>query len=564
MRLKQLIWGCVSLGMVVLLASAPAHGYSKYLPATAPSPPLPYVADTDYYSGPASVQMALNSCPDTTARNYVPQSTIYSVITAHNSEVGWYCDPNGVEAALEKDFAYSSCGTWSDVSSTVQNDALVSMLYWIDRREYLAAASIGSSEHWVAVAGFAIDGASAPPSSGTVVLQWICLHDPIASTPSSCMVSGSTWLTDPFYWGTPHNRPGSSWDNKYIAVVEPPGADVQVISEEPLREGQILDQEVVAEIFLETLYSMRRTKGCPSQILFQYPLNELKLHTPLLVDAGGYQYYWIPTEHPSQLAAVVNAYDGSIEEIRAFEQEQRYILDPNRISAIFEEAISRHIPSLLAISHPQLVHRPALSQIGRTAPIWEALAIFEDTKGEVQELPLHLSIAGETIRRAELPETRCVDFDDSPLGTVYKVGDTFKDSAVSISVLLPQWTSAGYAEVGSAGLAGALGQEILVNNVDLGFDFGKTLSGLSLNFGEYGGSLHIAVNGDSLTFADFQEIDGAEIGGVRVSVSNGYGDDKGQLKLSGTMKQFRFGREESWCSLVIGGQELWIDHVCPY
>ena len=68
----------------------------------------------------------------------------------------------------------------------------------------------------------------------------------------------------------------------------------------------------------------------------------------------------------------------------------------------------------------------------------------------------------------------------------------------------------------------------------------------------------------SHTAADFQETDGAEIGGVRVYVSNGSGDDKGQLKLFGTMKQFRFGREESWCSLVIGGQKLWIDHVCPY
>jgi len=68
----------------------------------------------------------------------------------------------------------------------------------------------------------------------------------------------------------------------------------------------------------------------------------------------------------------------------------------------------------------------------------------------------------------------------------------------------------------------------------------------------------------SHTAAGFQEIDGAEIGGVRVSVNKGPSDDKGRLELSGTMKQFRFGREESWCSLVIGGQKLWIDHVCPY
>ena len=56
----------------------------------------------------------------------------------------------------------------------------------------------------------------------------------------------------------------------------------------------------------------------------------------------------------------------------------------------------------------------------------------------------------------------------------------------------------------------------------------------------------------SHTFAGFQEIDGAEIDGVRVSVNKGPSDDKGRLELSGTMKQFRLGRRESWYLLVVG------------
>jgi rhodanese-related sulfurtransferase len=151
----------------------------------------------------------------------------------------------------------------------------------------------------------------------------------------------------------------------------------------------------------------------------------------------------------------------------------------------------------------------------------------------------------------------CVDFEDPLLGTRFNVGDVFTDSGATITVQSFQWsnskwTTGGYAVIEKDGLAGGSGQEIWVNNVNLDFDFGSPCSGISLLFGEYGGNLNIEINGDFRNFQDFVDINGLNIGGVNVVVVNGFGDDKGGLKLSGTIK-----------SLVIGGQELCIDNVCP-
>jgi len=151
----------------------------------------------------------------------------------------------------------------------------------------------------------------------------------------------------------------------------------------------------------------------------------------------------------------------------------------------------------------------------------------------------------------------CVDFEDPLLGTTFYVGDIFTDSGATITVQSFQWsnskwTTDGYAVIENDGLAGGSGQEIWVNNVNLDFDFGSPCSGISLLFGEYGGNLNIEINGDFRNFEDFVDINGATIGGVNVVVVNGFGNDKGSLKLSGTIN-----------SLVIGGQELCIDDVCP-
>ncbi len=150
----------------------------------------------------------------------------------------------------------------------------------------------------------------------------------------------------------------------------------------------------------------------------------------------------------------------------------------------------------------------------------------------------------------------CIDFEQQTLATVYNVSDVFTDEGVQISLRQfdwgnNNWTTGGHATIENSLYAGYTGQEIGVNNINLEFDFGGTLNGLSLYFGEYGGNLNIRVNGVFQNFDNFATINGTTIGGATVAVINGNGNDKGFLELSGTIDSFE-----------IGGQELWIDHVC--
>jgi hypothetical protein len=160
----------------------------------------------------------------------------------------------------------------------------------------------------------------------------------------------------------------------------------------------------------------------------------------------------------------------------------------------------------------------------------------------------------------------CIDFESLLLDKIYHVGDTFTDSGVTVEVLSFQWgsgswTSSGYARVVDDSYAGISGNEINTNNVNLGFAFSSQLKGLSLNYGEYGGNLNIQINGEFKNFQNFDDINGSTIGGVSISIINGFGNDKGRLILSGEMNTFSFQEKEF--TFLIGGQELWIDHVCP-
>jgi LysM repeat protein len=150
----------------------------------------------------------------------------------------------------------------------------------------------------------------------------------------------------------------------------------------------------------------------------------------------------------------------------------------------------------------------------------------------------------------------CAEFEDLKSGTAYKVGETFLSSGIHITIEPFVWgsgtpTSSGLAYVTDGKTAGGFGMEIQVNNITLTFNFPAPLSGLSLLFGEYGGNLNIDINGDFRNFENLADINQRDIGGAKISVLQGFGNDAGYLQLSGAIK-----------SLAIGGQELWIDNVC--
>lgn len=149
-----------------------------------------------------------------------------------------------------------------------------------------------------------------------------------------------------------------------------------------------------------------------------------------------------------------------------------------------------------------------------------------------------------------------LDLEDLTVGTQYNVGDTLTTGGVLVTA--EDFTFAGgvtfnlgFAEVQDniASLSGGTDNELEVNNILLDFAIAPTTS-LSLNFGEFGGNLNLRINGAFTNFENFSSLNGASLGGVGIAVTNGFGDDRGVLSLSGSITDF-----------AIGGQELWIDNV---
>jgi hypothetical protein len=158
----------------------------------------------------------------------------------------------------------------------------------------------------------------------------------------------------------------------------------------------------------------------------------------------------------------------------------------------------------------------------------------------------------------EHPETSCAEFETLALGTTYTMGDIFSDGGIEFNVAVFTWgdgspATSGFVEVSNQGDAGGSGQELTINNVNLIMDFGGPVDGLSLRFGEYGGNLNININGDFQNFDLMSDLNGlTPIGGVDVNVTGGLGNDTGVLELAGNVTFFS-----------IGGQEFFIDEVCP-
>ena len=153
----------------------------------------------------------------------------------------------------------------------------------------------------------------------------------------------------------------------------------------------------------------------------------------------------------------------------------------------------------------------------------------------------------------------CLKYSDLSPGTVYPVGSTFSTSSTSVKVEQFQWgngtwTSTGFAKVDNRNRAAGSGNDVNTNNANLNFQFDYPLKKITLRFGEYGGNNNIKVNNDFRNVANLNSLGGATIGGVQVTVAATPlgGNWLGDLTLEGTIHAFS-----------IGGQELWVDDVCP-
>jgi hypothetical protein len=214
-----------------------------------------------------------------------------------------------------------------------------------------------------------------------------------------------------------------------------------------------------------------------------------------------------------------------------------------------------HDSTITPISNPE-GHLTIYSLLYEADPVARRVEITNQfgTQNLTVYGPVKLAVPTQKVEAgSHLP---CVFFEGLTYDTYYYVTDTFTCSGATMTVKQFEytggpWTSDGHAWVDNVQKAGGSGLDINCNNVNINFDFGSPLNGLALLYGEYGGNLNIDINGTFQNFEDMADIDGLTIGGVDVLVTD-LGGGLGKLELDGVINSFD-----------IGGQELWVDDVCP-
>jgi len=149
----------------------------------------------------------------------------------------------------------------------------------------------------------------------------------------------------------------------------------------------------------------------------------------------------------------------------------------------------------------------------------------------------------------------CVDFEDLPYPHSYSYGQFFVDSGAIIELGEFFWdpvgsTIGGSCNVDNRQISGGTGQDVNSNNINLDFDFGAMYGRLDLLYANLGGNVNVRVNGALANVANMTDLHLTTLGGASIVVQPSSGSS-GQLIVTGIISTF-----------AVGGQELWIDHVC--
>ncbi len=148
-------------------------------------------------------------------------------------------------------------------------------------------------------------------------------------------------------------------------------------------------------------------------------------------------------------------------------------------------------------------------------------------------------------------------YEDLPLGATFAAGDGTASDGVPIDFGCFEYASGTITCNGSAEIKSEIPgcnsrNRLELMNLSAKFDYAGSI-GSQIDpifaFGEYGGNINLAVNGDFRNFANMLDIDGIPIGGCVAKVlSGGTGGDCGRIQFIGTVDV-----------LTVGGQEFWWD-----
>ena len=159
----------------------------------------------------------------------------------------------------------------------------------------------------------------------------------------------------------------------------------------------------------------------------------------------------------------------------------------------------------------------------------------------------------------------CIDFENLTLGDEFgdginPVGFVFYDEDdVPVSVEYFEWQSGGTYGTASVDWTFdgfGFGKIMRLNNINLGFDFtglGFPVHEVTFEYADLGGFENLSVNGSAMYVGELKTAPDPPGVQLIVNTSPMPGGEMGTATLKGVIE-----------SLMVGGQEFWLDHVCFY
>jgi len=356
--------------------------YSKDLSVNVPL----YGQDQCVYCGAASGQMIRNGYPNPADRLFYTQLNIWNTIQVCNSTdptdvgQGWATDPHGLRDCLQS--LNNPAGVhWTEFADASSNAVLFDMLFWMNIREYPSAVLINQGGHWVVVVGFVSD--VEPVAGSAPTLQSINYYDPEPhNVGTDTTMTGAQWFAGPWNGGIIY---AGTWQNQYVAVVEPPIEKGKIKVEEVKRTGkELLSAAQAVKYTKQWIAEMKLAKQSKYNLLGRKDVDNLK---PMLVReemTGGQEknvphYYIVPFGFKSEFGerkvrmaracVLVNAYTGKLEEVTVFGKPVRY-LPKEEVLEIVTAAMHMKQGSLRD-AEVTLMFQPSDITHVRTWPFWQ-------------------------------------------------------------------------------------------------------------------------------------------------------------------------------------------------
>jgi hypothetical protein len=340
---------CLLIMILLVFIGLTAPVFSQYIVDT--TVPL-YGKEYLTWGGPAVGQMILDGYPGTGTSIYYSQPTVLTNIQNFNSTVEpdpWITDPLGLRETLM--LLNPPLGSWGITVDADKNEVLFHALYWMNRNAYPVAALIDEGERWVVITGYDTDVEPIEGSSPT--LNYITLNDPDPlNQGSTYTMNGAVWLATA--WIAPVSAEGT-WENLYVAVIEPPvaGGSVQVDTID--RNGGVAKSIISSQDALNYAHYWINELGISQKapytdlgsksIVDREPmLVSEEIDAKLVAKKIAPYYYIVPfgfdgrkeveTPETSTLYLIINAYTGKFEEVGTFGKPVTYLSEDMALDAV--------------------------------------------------------------------------------------------------------------------------------------------------------------------------------------------------------------------------------------